>query len=433
MVQKNGTNLSGKDLLAAYQECRSLTEELSAPLSAEDQTVQSMPDASPTKWHRGHTSWFFETLVLAAEFSNYKVYEPSYMYLFNSYYESLGARYPRSERGLITRPSAKEIGKYRQYVDGAMIDFFESSLTDENKKIIELGIQHEQQHQELLLMDIKHALSLNPMSPSYLCANAVEPSSSDKNEIPVTTQWIESEGGLVEIGSEGDEFSFDNERPRHSVHLVPFALSNRLVSCGDWIEFIQDGGYRRPELWLSDGWAEINERKLEAPLYWSRPDRRGVSLDSLDSEWEIFTLSGQRKLNRSTPVCHVSYFEADAFARWAGCRLPTEAEWETTASQYPLTGNFLDQSRLDPSPYSPSFGFFGDVWQWTSSSYCPYPKFQPAKGALGEYNGKFMVNQYVLRGGSCVTPRGHIRRTYRNFFPAGARWAFAGVRLARDL
>jgi ergothioneine biosynthesis protein EgtB len=397
---------------------RALTESLAAPLSAEDQTVQSMPDVSPTKWHRAHTTWFFETFLLADRLGDYRSFHPAYGYLFNSYYEGVGARYPRHDRGLLSRPGIEEIAAYRAAVDRSMAELLDGPADAATTGLVELGIQHEQQHQELLLMDIKHVLSRNPLRPAYdgLCPAATAPIGSPS--------WTEFDGGVRQIGHGGGGFSFDNELPRHPVFVGPFALAEQPVTCGEWREFIDDGGYLRPELWLSDGWATVQAERWEHPLYWSRIDR----------EWHEFTLGGLLAVNPGQPVCHVSYYEADAFARWAGHRLPTEAEWEVAASGRPVDGHFLDQSRLHPSPADPASAAspFGNVWQWTSSAYSPYPGFAPAPGAVGEYNGKFMVNQYVLRGGSCVTPVGHVRTTYRNFFPPAARWVFAGLRLARN-
>ena len=398
---------------------RSLTEDLAGPLSAEDQTVQSMPDVSPTKWHRAHTSWFFETFLLVPGLAGYRQFHPDYGYLFNSYYQAVGAQYPRHERGLVSRPGIQEITDYRVHVDRAMGSLLERRLDDPTASLVELGIQHEQQHQELLLMDIKHVLSRNPMLPAYDRIELSPPS------VPGSTTWTSHPGGICLLGHEGQGFGFDNEFPRHRVYVEPFALADRPVTCGEWLAFLEDGGYRRPELWLSDGWATVRTEGWECPLYWSRAD----------GAWREFTLGGPIPLNPAQPVCHLSYYEADAFARWAGNRLPTEAEWEVAAAGRPAGGNLLDRSVLHPSPVAVSAADaspFGDVWQWTSSAYSPYPGFEIPAGAVGEYNGKFMVNQYVLRGGSCVTPPDHIRTSYRNFFPASARWVFAGLRLARD-
>ena len=423
-------------LAAAYATVRTTTEELAAPLSAEDQTVQSMPDVSPTKWHRGHTSWFFETFLLVPELHGYEQCHRMYGFLFNSYYEAAGARHPRSDRGLLSRPGIEEIAAYRRHVDAAMADLFDQPLAAETLDLVELGIHHEQQHQELLLMDIKHVLSKNPLRPAYRPPPTGSPqaqdASSDGRGAPGTTapttpkvEWIEHPGGVVEVGHGGGSFAFDNEMPRHAEFLVPFALATRPVTCGEWMEFIEDGGYARAELWLSEGWAAVREHLWRAPLYWDLPEDRATAT--------VFTLEGPRPLDPAQPVVHVSYFEADAFARWAGARLPTEAEWEQVASgATPLEGPDLATFGLHPGPPEAG-GFFGAVWQWTSSSYSPYPGFRPAAGAVGEYSGKFMVNQYVLRGSACITPPGHARTTYRNFFPPGSRWAFSGLRLARDL
>lgn len=405
------------DLLPRYLEVRGLTESLAAPLSAEDQTVQSMPDVSPTKWHRAHTTWFFETFVLAPDDPSYRVYHPEFAYLFNSYYEAIGPRYPRHRRGMVTRPGCEEVAGYRRYADEAMIAWLERGGSAQGWERTELGLHHEQQHQELLLMDIKHVLSMTSFAPAYLQTAIAAPSSVRDPE------WVEHPGGVVEIGHSGNGFAFDNEGPAHGVLLQPFGLADRLVTCGEWMQFMEDGGYDRPELWLSDGWAAVQTERWAAPLYWT--------LD--DDGWSVFTLQGRKPVNPSEPACHMSYYEADAFATWAGARLPTEFEWEAVARERddPSRGRYLDPLAPHPAAQQqPSF--FGDAWTWTSSSYLPYPGFRPAPGAVGEYNGKFMVGQQVLRGGCCATPGGHVRSTYRNFFPPGARWPFAGVRLARD-
>ena len=427
------TTPQGSSTLAdRYRAVRAQTEHLAAPLSAEDQTVQSMPDVSPTKWHRAHTSWFFETFLLEPQLEGYRAYDPSYRYLFNSYYEAVGARHPRPTRGVISRPGAAEVGTYRAHVDGAMAQLLDAELSDEHAWLVELGLHHEQQHQELVLMDIKHVLWCNPMLPTYRPAPAgwVPPAPARAPGPATSPRWIRHDGGLVDTGHGADGFAFDNESPRHSVLLEPFAVAESLVTCGDWAAFVADGGYERAELWLSDGWAAVQAEGWQAPMYWST----GAS------GWEVFTLHGPRPLDPAEPVVHVSYYEADAFARWAGARLPTEAEWEAVcerqepAGAVDLVGRFLpagaESAVLHPRPGGKHL--LGEVWQWTSSAYSPYPGFHPAPGAVGEYNGKFMVNQMVLRGGCCVTPAGHMRPTYRNFFPPGARWAFSGLRLARD-
>jgi ergothioneine biosynthesis protein EgtB len=406
-------------LARRYQAVRDLTERLARPLSPEDQTIQSMADVSPTKWHRAHTTWFFETF-LCPKLPSYEPFHPSFGYLFNSYYETVGPRHARPERGLLSRPSVSEITTYRRYVDEAMDRLIQTGLEQTTASLVELGIHHEQQHQELILMDIKHVLWTNPLRPSYFDSPATSPSSA-----PAPIEFIEQPGGLVEIGHQGSGFAFDNESPRHRVYIEPFAIADRTVTCREWLDFIADDGYQRPELWLSDGWRHVQQMNLTCPLYWSL----------IDGEWTIFTLAGPRKIDSGEPVCHVSYFEADAFARWAGARLPTEFEWEHAARGCPVSGQLLDLQVLHPRPAGDSSGprgLYGDVWEWTSSAYLPYPGFRPGSGAVGEYNGKFMNAQQVLRGGCCATPLDHVRRTYRNFFPASASWAFSGVRLAAD-
>jgi ergothioneine biosynthesis protein EgtB len=400
------------DLSVRLLAVRDLTERLAAPLSAEDQTAQSMTDASPTKWHRAHTSWFFEEFVLGPA-GGYRVFDPSYRYLFNSYYEAVGPRHPRPQRGLVTRPGIAEIARYRTYVQEELVRL----------DLVELGCHHEQQHQELLLMDAKHLLAGHPFNPVYI-DRAIEP---DVPSPPLT--WRRVDGGLVDIGHVGavssraghDGFAFDNEGPRHTVLLQPFEIAERNVTNADWLEFMADGGYDKPELWLSDGWIRRQADDWHAPAYWQQDD---------DGQWTTFTLSGRRPVRAGEPVCHVSFYEADAFAHWADARLPTEQEWETAArSVADQRGELLDPGRCHPN--AATTAMIGDVWQWTASAYLPYPGFKPAAGAVGEYNGKFMCDQHVLRGASAVTPGGHERLTYRNFFPAYARWAFSGLRLAR--
>ena len=423
-MEKNG-QAAPSDLPEAYARVRATTERLASVLSAEDQTVQTMPDVSPTKWHRAHVTWFFETFVLGEYDSDYTAFDDAYAYIFNSYYEAVGARHPRPERGLLSRPGIAEIARYRSYVDAAMGTLLAEPDQPGLTELITLGLHHEQQHQELLLMDIKHVLSRNPLHPAYLPEAA-----GGRGIAPPKAGWLEHAGGPVEIGHRGDGFGFDNEFPTHVVQLTPFALADRPVTCGDWLSFMEDDGYSRPEFWLSDGWAVVNAQGWEAPLYWSR--------DPADpGRWLQFTLSGLRPVDPDEPVCHVSYYEADAFAHWTGMRLPTESEWETIAASDGEGENLLSDDVLTlgaphPRPAVSSNAIFGDTWEWTSSAYSPYPGFRAAAGAVGEYNGKFMVSQYVLRGGCCATPRGHVRTTYRNFFPPGARWMFGGVRLARD-
>jgi ergothioneine biosynthesis protein EgtB len=400
---------------------RGETEALAAPLSAEDQQVQSMPDVSPTKWHRAHITWFFETFLLVPHQPGYERVDEAYNFLFNSYYEAVGARHPRPDRGLITRPTNDEVTEYRRRVDDAMAAFIETTAADRSDllELVELGLHHEQQHQELLLMDIKHVLSRNPFSPAY----RPQPVRS-AGPVP-SLGWVDHAGGIVEIGHAGDGFHFDNEAPRHQALVHPHRLADRLVTAGEWLEFMADDGYHRPELWLSDGWHHIGKAGWEAPEYWSVGD----------DGWQIHTLNGVTPVDPAEPVVHVSFYEADAYARWAGHRLPTEFEWEAHAADRPVIGNLLPTGALHPLP-ADGVGdvqqLFGDVWEWTASAYAPYPGFRAAEGAVGEYNGKFMIDQQVLRGGACVTPGGHTRATYRNFFPTHTRWMFSGVRLASD-
>lgn len=410
----------GADLTTRYRRVRDFTERLAEPLSAEDQTVQSMPDVSPTKWHRAHTSWFFETFLLRPHLPGYREYHPNYAFLFNSYYEAAGPRYTRARRGCVSRPGCADIAGYRVHVDEHMESLLERNAQEELLALTELGLHHEQQHQELLLMDIKHVLAQSPLDPVYQPAVASRAAAAVAEPRAAGT-WIRHDGGVVEVGHRGGGFAFDNEGPSHEVLLQPFAVAGRLVTCGEWLDFMADGGYRTASLWLSDGWASVQNQGWEAPLYWERDG----------DSWSVFTLAGRRPVDPDEPVCHVSYFEADAFAAWSGARLPTEFEWETLATG-PVEGQLVDPRDVHPFPQAAS-SMFGQAWAWTASAYLPYPGFRPASGAVGEYNGKFMVSQQVLRGGSCATPAGHVRATYRNFFPPGARWPFTGVRLARDL
>jgi ergothioneine biosynthesis protein EgtB len=407
---------------------RAFTEELAAPLSAEDQTVQVVDDVSPTKWHRAHTTWFFETFVLQPHEPAFEPHHPWFGYLFNSYYEQVGERHPRPERGNITRPGIAEIADYRRAVDdrvGKLVAGLDDATLASVAPVIELGLHHEQQHQELLLMDAKFVLGANPMGPTY----APAPADDDRPPGgPGPLGWVGFEGGIVPVGHDpADGFAFDNEGPRHDELLQPYALADRLVTNAEWSAFIDDGGYQRAELWLSDGWYRLRAESWEAPLYWRR-DGDG---------WETFTLGGHRPLDPDGPVCHVSFYEADAFATWAGRRLPTEAEWEHAATGRPVTGTFAHARRWHPAPAGPVDAsvrqLYGDCWEWTGSAYRPYPGYRPPAGAIGEYNGKFMVNQHVLRGGCAFTPEGHVRSTYRNFFPPHTRWHLSGVRLADDV
>jgi ergothioneine biosynthesis protein EgtB len=409
-------------LPARYRTVRGVTMGLARPLSPEDCTVQSMPDASPVKWHLGHTTWFFETFVLAAHAPRYRSPDQAFRVLFNSYYNAIGEKHPRAERGMLSRPSLDEVVRYRRHVDEAMLEVLATPMSAELEELVELGLHHEQQHQELILTDAKHLLSRNPLAPAYQKRWPLAPVDAREPE------WIAVQGGLVEIGHAGDGFAFDNEKPRHRVWLEPFEIASHPVTYGEYLRFVEDGGYRRPELWLSAGWDAVRAGNWEAPLYWRRQD----------NSWSTFTLHGDVPLDPNAPVCHLSLYEADAYARWAEARLPTEAEWELAVAGLPVEGNFLETGALHPlalresTPAGTLAQAFGDVWEWTRSDYGPYPGFRAAAGAVGEYNGKFMCNQYVLRGGSCATPATHIRPTYRNFFPADARWQFSGLRLARD-
>ncbi|EGF32950.1 hypothetical protein IMCC9480_1561 [Oxalobacteraceae bacterium IMCC9480] len=386
-------------LAAQFAAVRARTVALAAPLSPEDACVQSMADASPAKWHLAHTTWFFETFILECFEAGFQPHHPAFRVLFNSYYNGIGEKHARAQRGLITRPSLDEVLAYRAAVD-ARIDALLVAPSPELATLVRLGLQHEQQHQELLLTDLKHLLSMNPLYPVYANDGALPPVGC------APAGWHSVAAGIVDIGFDGDGFCFDNERPRHRQFVEGFALATTLVSNADYLTFIDAGGYADPALWLSEGWSWVCDNALTQPLYWHRSD----------NGWHEFTLRGLQALDLQRPAIHLSYFEADAYARWAGARLPTEAQWECAVHS-------AGPDRFDD--------LFGACWQWTSSSYAPYPGFATADGALGEYNGKFMVNQYVLRGGSCITPVGHARATYRNFFPATARWQFSGVRLAK--
>ncbi|MCP3730505.1 ergothioneine biosynthesis protein EgtB [Sphingomonas sp. MG17] len=413
-----------------FHAIRALTRGLAAPLSDADATVQSMDDASPAKWHLAHTSWFFETFVLRDHVPGYRLHDEAWPFLFNSYYETEGQRHARPRRGMLTRPSLAQVLDYRAAVDAALLDAL-PGLPEPARALVELGCQHEQQHQELLLTDILHLFAQNPLEPPLWPGDRKVPVA-----MPGPIGWIEGKTGAHDIGAlpstsstNGTDafsnFAFDCEGPRHAVQLHPHAIADRTVTNGEWIAFIEDGGYRMPSHWLSDGWAWVQREDIAAPLYWAQRD--GI--------WTRFGLDGRRPLDPAAPVTHVSFFEADAYASWAGARLPTEAEWEAAAAAHdPLAGNQLDTpGPVEPRPSTSGPAFFGDVWEWTGSAYRPYPGFRPAEGAVGEYNGKFMSGQFVLRGGSCATPRGHVRPSYRNFFYPHQRWQFTGVRLARDL
>jgi ergothioneine biosynthesis protein EgtB len=402
-----------------YQKIRADSLRIVVPLTAEDCVAQSMPDASPAKWHLAHTSWFFEQFVLRPHLPGYRVFDRQFEYLFNSYYDSVGPRHARPERGLLTRPPLTEVRDYRHHVDEHMLRVLASARAPE--PVIELGLNHEQQHQELTLTDVKHLFSRNALEPAYR-RDLARPTGDEKRA--TTPEWSRFDAGLREIGADGRSgFCFDNETPRHNVWVDSYELANQPVTNAEFRQFVRDGGYDEPRLWLSDGWMSAQREGWRRPLYWS---------EGLDSE---FTLGGRRELDPDSPACHVSYYEADAFARWAGARLPSEAEWEIAAADRPVTGNLLHADLLNPTPASDSetpAKLFGDVWEWTASPYTPYPGFRPTDGALGEYNGKFMCNQLVLRGGSCATPAGHVRASYRNFFYPSARWQFSGLRLARN-
>jgi len=407
---------------ARFHAVRRLTEDLARDLHPEDQTVQSMPDCSPTKWHLAHVSWFFETFILAPHLPGYAVADPRFAFLFNSYYEAAGPRHARFARGLITRPTVEEVAGYRARVTAAMdglLSRADDGAFERLAPLLEIGINHEQQHQELILMDILNLFAANPLRPAYSSFRA------HASRIAAPVSFHEFPGGIFEIGHDGPAFAYDNESPRHAVLLRPYRLASRPVTNGEWLAFMDDGGYRRPELWLADGWARVKAGEYEAPLYWEK-DEAG---------WQAMSLGGMHAPDPAAPVVHVSYFEADAYARWAGRRLPSEAEWELAARGHRVAGNFLESGALRPLAADHGEGLgqlFGDVWEWTESPYVAYPGYRPAPGAIGEYNGKFMSGQMVLRGGSCATPADHARATYRNFFYPHQRWPFAGLRLAED-
>jgi ergothioneine biosynthesis protein EgtB len=429
-----------RGLARRFEAVRRASEWIVEPLETEDFVVQSMADVSPAKWHLAHTTWFFETFVLAEFAREYRPFHPSFRALFNSYYNAIGAQFSRPDRGIVTRPTTREVFAYRAHVDVHVARLL-SSLDDDTWRrvapLIEIGLNHEQQHQELMLTDIKHVFACNPLTPVY------RPSRGEESAEAPPVRWVAHAGGLCEVGHDGEGFAFDNEGPRHRVYLEPFEIASRLVTNAEYRAFLEEGGYERPEFWLSDGW---NARRAEgwvAPLYWRRHE---------DGTWTQTTLGGEETIRAADPVCHVSFYEADAYARWAGARLPREEEWEVVAASAPVEGNLLEGERFHPAAgaaalpaesgtpntsASPNASgaqqLFGDVWEWTCSPYVSYPGYRPPEGALGEYNAKFMCNQMVLRGGSCATPQSHVRATYRNFFPPPARWQFTGLRLARDV
>ena len=421
---KSGNTLREK-ILENYVRVREFSEKLCEPLETEDYVIQTMPDVSPTKWHLAHTSWFFEAFILNKTNQNYKSINLKYAYLFNSYYIQMGERWYRPNRGILSRPTVKEIYEYRKYVDNyikQLIEDCDDSIFSEFAPVIEIGLNHEQQHQELLLTDIKHVLSHNLLHPVYSSKETI------RSAVISDISWVDFEGGIFEIGHDGKEFAYDNETPRHKEFLNPFKLADRLITNKEYIEFMEDCGYQNASHWLSDGSAKVEKEGWKAPLYWEKND----------GEWWNFTLNGFRKVNPDEPVCHLSLYEADAFAAWKDARLPTEAEWEVAANKLSYTGNFVETENFHPVPLNNEKvdelkQMYGDVWEWTRSAYTPYPGYKPLAGALGEYNGKFMSSQMVLRGGSCATSQTHIRNTYRNFFPPHSRWQFMGIRLAKDV
>ncbi len=417
MTGKSNLCMTKTDLAADYRDVRDETERICAVLQMDDYQLQSIVETSPPKWHIAHVSWFFEAFVLPEFYTAYRPYDPAFAYLFNSYYETVGSMHPRPARGMLSRPTVAEVYRYRAYVDEqmlALIDSVDGARWQDFAFRVTLGLNHEQQHQELLFMDIKHNLSVNPLRPAYSEQLAV----SERQAAPMT--WIDRAGGLMEIGYAGDGFAYDNETPRHEVLVRDHRLASRPVTNGEYLAFMADDGYTRPELWLSDGWSLLKREGWQYPLYWERHE----------DQWQQFTLGGMRPLNLEEPVCHLSFYEADAYARWAGKRLPSEAELELMLAGQAVVGNFADPNVLHPQPGDGQW--YGDVWEWSASPYAAYPGFKPLAGSMGEYNGKFMCNQMGLRGGCCLTPPGHVRASYRNFFYPHDRWPMTGLRLAED-
>ncbi|TYP93361.1 ergothioneine biosynthesis protein EgtB [Fodinibius salinus] len=423
-LEKSADRHSKEQLKKRFKEIRDFSIHLTEPLEKEDYVIQAINNTSPTKWHLAHVSWFYETFVLEKALPDYESLHPQYSYIFNSYYLQTGEPHTRSKRGLLSRPSVDEVLEYREYVNGQVLAFIEGATPEEIAEfgpVIEIGNHHEQQHQELMVTDFKYMFAQNPLYPKYKELN------HPKGSPPDSLNWISFDEGIYEIGNDGGEYTYDNEHPRHRKFLEPFVMADRLITNGEFMEFMEDGGYERSPLWLDDGWATVNERNWDSPLYWCKRD----------DGWYHYTLGGLRKVHPHEPVTHVSYYESDAFARWADARLPREAEWEVAAGDKPYDGNFVEDNKFHPRPLQQNTDglkqMYGDVWEWTMSAYEPYPGYEPLPGALGEYNGKFMCSQYVLRGGSCATSETHIRKTYRNFFYPDARWQFNGIRLAKNI
>lgn len=423
-LEKSADRHSKEQLKKRFNAIRNFSITLAEPLEKEDFVIQAIENTSPTKWHLAHVSWFYETFVLEQAFPDYESLHPQYSYIFNSYYLQTGEPHSRSKRGLLSRPSVDEVLEYRKYVNAQVLNFVEDATQEQMAEfgpVIEIGNHHEQQHQELMVTDFKYMFAQNPLYPKY------KELDHPRGQQPDSLNWIPFDEGIYEIGNSGDEYTYDNEHPRHRKFLESFEIADRLITNGEFLKFMSDGGYERSPLWLDDGWATVNERNWDSPLYWCKRD----------DGWYHYALGGLRKVNLHEPVTHLSYYEADAFARWAGARLPREAEWEVAAGDRPYDGNFVEEELFHPRPLQENSGglkqMYGDVWEWTMSTYEPYPGYKPLPGALGEYNGKFMCSQYVLRGGSCATSETHIRNTYRNFFYPDARWQFNGLRLARNI